>query len=124
MNIKQQTTLEVTNTEKVMNDNEEIYTPPPQDIYNVFAAADLLSRSLSYSAKYKCAWLKAKVIRSAILSNGECPDACSRALSIALNHKYISSIIAVTGAIFPKKMPIQLPDMNNLFFFPYNICRQ
>ena len=70
-----------------MADNEELYPPPPQDISNVFAAAEFSSHSSSNSAKYKCACLKAKVIRSSILSAGECPDACSRALSIALNHE-------------------------------------
>ena len=78
---------EVSNTETVMADNEDLNPPPPQDIYNVFAAAYLLSHSSSYSAKYKRAWLKAKVIRSSILSAVECPDAYSRALSIATNHK-------------------------------------
>ena len=68
----------------------------------MFAAEDLSSCSSSDSAKYKCAWLKAKVIRSSILSAGEFTCACSRALSIALNHKEISSIMALTGAILPK----------------------
>ena len=53
-----------------MDDNEELYPPPPQDISNVFAAADLLSRSSYDSAKYKRAWIKAKVILSYILSAG------------------------------------------------------
>ena len=70
-----------------MDDNEDIDPPSPQDISNVFAASDLSSRSYSDSDEYKCAWLKAKVIRYSILSAGEFPDACSRALSIALNHK-------------------------------------
>ena len=82
--------------------NEDLDPPPPQDISNVFSAADVLSHSSSDSDKYKRAWLKAKVIRSSILYSGECPDACSRALSIALYHKEISSNMAVTGAIFPK----------------------
>ena len=69
----------------------------------MFAATELLSHSSSDSAKYKRAWLKAKVIRSYILSFGECPDECSRELSIALNHKKVVSIMTVTGAIFPKK---------------------
>ena len=43
MNIQQQTTSEVADTDTVMNDNEEIDTPPPQDISNVFAAEDLSS---------------------------------------------------------------------------------
>ena len=43
-NIQQQTTLEVPNTETVMAYNEDIDPPPPHDISNVFAAADLLSQ--------------------------------------------------------------------------------
>ena len=86
-----------------MTDNEELDLPPLQDISNMFAAVDLSSHSSSDSDKYKCAWLKAKVIHSSILSAGECPDACNRALSIALNHEEIAPIMAVTGAIFPKR---------------------
>ena len=67
-----------------MAGNEDIYTPPPQDISNVFALADLLSQSSSDTVKYKCAWHRAKGIRSSMLSSGESPDAQSRALSIAL----------------------------------------
>ena len=63
VNIQQQTTSEVADTEKVMDGNEELDPPPPQDISNVFAAADLSSCSSSDSAKYKHAWIKAKVIR-------------------------------------------------------------
>ena len=103
MNIQQQTTPEVSNTETVMADNEELDTPPPQDISNLFAAEDLSSCSSSYSVKYKREWIKAKVIRSYILSSGKCPDACSKSLSIALNHKQIASIMAVTSAIFQNK---------------------
>ena len=44
-NIQQPNTLEVANTETVMAGNEDIDTPPTQDISNVFAAADLLSQS-------------------------------------------------------------------------------
>ena len=102
MNIQQQTTSEVADTETVMSDNEELDPPPSQDISNVFAAADLWSRSSSDSAKYKCEWIKVKGIRSFILPAGECLDACSRSLSIALNHKEIASIMAATGAIFQK----------------------
>ena len=43
-NIQQQTRLEVSNTETVIGYNEDIDPPPPQDISNVFAAADLLSQ--------------------------------------------------------------------------------
>ena len=67
VNIQQQNTPEVYNTETVMDYNEDIYPPPPQDISNVFAAADLLSHSSYASAKYKRAWLKAKAIRYSIL---------------------------------------------------------
>ena len=86
-----------------MGYNEDIYPPPPQDISNVFAAADLPSQSSYDSVKYKCAWHRAKGIRSSILSSGEIPDAQSRAFSIALNHIEIASIMAVTGTIFPKR---------------------
>ena len=71
----------------MIDDIRDIYPSQPQDIYNVFAAADLSSCSSSDSAKYKRAWLKAKGIRSSILSAGECSDACSRKLFVALNHK-------------------------------------
>ena len=80
MNIQQPTTSEVADTETVMAYNEDLDLPPPQDISNVFAAADLSSHSSYDSNKYKCAWLKAKVIRSSILSAGECPERRSRAL--------------------------------------------
>ena len=83
--------------------NEDIDTPPPHDISNVFAAADLSSQSSYDTVKYKRASNRAKVIRSSILSFGESPDAQSRALSIALNHREISSIMAVTGTIFTKR---------------------
>ena len=86
-----------------MAENEELDNPPPQDISNVFAVADLSSCSSSDSAKYKRAWIKAKVIRYFILSSGEYTDACSRELSIALNHKEIASIMMVNGAILPKQ---------------------
>ena len=83
--------------------NEYLNLPTPQDILNVFAEEDFSSCSSSDSNKYKCAWLKAKVIRSSILSTGEFPDARSRALYIAPNHKEIASIMPATGAIFPKQ---------------------
>ena len=70
MNIQQPTILEVADIETVMAYNEDLDPPPPQDISNVFAAAVLLSYSSSDSAKYKRAWLKAKVIHSSILSAG------------------------------------------------------
>ena len=102
-NIQQQTKSELANTETVMAYNEDIDPPPPQDISNVFAAADLSSQSSCDPVKYKRTWHKAKGIRSYILSSGESPDAQSRALSIALNHREIASIMAVTGTILPKR---------------------
>ena len=87
VNIQQQTTSEVAGTEKLMDDNKELYPPPPQDISNVLSASDLSSSSSSDSTKYKRAWIKAKFIYSSILSAGECLDACSRALSNEPNHK-------------------------------------
>ena len=85
-----------------MASNENIDTPTPQDISNVFAAADLSSQSSYYSVQYKRAWHRTKGICSSILSSGESPDAQSRALSIALNNREIVSIMAVTGTILPK----------------------
>ena len=82
--------------------NEDTDNLPPQDISNVFAAADLSSQSSYDTVKYKRAWHRAKGIRSSILSSGENPDAQSRAFSIALNHREIVSILAVTGTIFAK----------------------
>ena len=70
MNIQQHTTSEVADTYTVMADNEEVDPPPPQDLSTVFAAADLLSCSSSYSANYKRAWIKVKVIRYSFLSTG------------------------------------------------------
>ena len=84
-----------------MDSNEDIDTPTPQDISNVFAAADLSSQSSYDTVKYKRAWHRAKVICSSILSSGESPDAQSRAFSIAMNHREIASIMAVTGTILP-----------------------
>ena len=86
-----------------MGYNEDIDTPPPQDISNVFIAADLLSQSSYDTVKYTRALHRAKGIRSSILSSGESPDAHSRALFIALNHREIASIMAVTGTILPKQ---------------------
>ena len=74
-NIQQPTTSEVTNTETVMAGNEDIDTPPPQDISNVFAEADLSSQSSYDTVKYKRAWHRAKGIRSSILSSVEILDA-------------------------------------------------
>ena len=85
-----------------MGYNEYIDPPPPHDISNMFAAADLLYQSSYDSVKYKRAWHRAKVIRSYILSSGESPEPRSRALSIALNHKEIASIMAVTGTTLTK----------------------
>ena len=83
--------------------SEDLYPPPPQDILNVFAASALSSQPSSDSAKYKHAWHKEKLIHYSILSAGESTDACSRTLSIALTHKEIASIMAVTGAISAKR---------------------
>ena len=85
-----------------MDGNEYIDTPPPQDISNVFAAADLSSQSSYDTVKYKRGWHRAKGIRSSILSSGESPDAQSRALSIAMNHREIASIMTVTSTILPE----------------------
>ena len=86
-----------------MDGNEDIDTTPPQDILNVFAASDLSSQSSYDKDKYKRAWHRAKGISSSILSSGEIPDVQSRELSIALNHREIESIMAVTGTILPKR---------------------
>ena len=86
-----------------MDGNEDIDTPPPQDKSNVFASADLSSQSSYDTVKYKRAWHMSKGIRSSILSSGEIPDAQSRALYIALNHREIASIMAVTGTILTKR---------------------
>ena len=75
--LQQQTTSEVANTYTFMSNNEELDPSSPQDISNVFAAAELLSCLSSDSDKYKRAWLKSKVIRSYILSAGDFPDVCS-----------------------------------------------
>ena len=86
-----------------MGYNEDIDTPPPRDISNMFAEADLSYQSSYDTVKYKRAWHRAKGIRSYILSSGESPEEQSRAFSIALNHREIASIMAVTGTIFPKR---------------------
>ena len=85
-----------------MAGNQDIDTPPPQDISNVFAAAYLSYQSSYDTVKYKRAWHRVKKIRSSI-SSGESPEAQSKALSIALNHREISSIMVVTGTILPKR---------------------
>ena len=79
MNIQQPTTSEVSDTETVMAYDENLDPPMPQYISNVFAVAEFSSHSSSDSTKYKQVCIKAKLIRSSILSAGECPDACSRA---------------------------------------------
>ena len=43
MNIQQPTTSEVSDTETVIDYNEDIDPPPPQHISNVFASAELSS---------------------------------------------------------------------------------
>ena len=70
INIQQLNTPELSNTETVMADNEDLDPPSPQDILNLFAVADLSSCSSYDLAKYKCAWIKVKIIRSYILSAG------------------------------------------------------
>ena len=87
VNIQQQTTLEVSNKETVIYDNEDLDTPQPQDILIFFATEDLSSFSSSDIHKYKHAWRKAKLIHYSVLSAGEFPDTFSRELYIALNHK-------------------------------------
>ena len=47
VNIQQPTTLEVANTETMMDYNEDLYTPTPHDISNMFAVA-YFSSHLSY----------------------------------------------------------------------------
>ena len=66
---------------------EDLDPPPPHDISNVFAAADLSSQSSYDSVKYKHAWQNAKGIRYSILSSGEIPYTRSRSLYISLHHK-------------------------------------
>ena len=46
----------VANTKTVMVYNEDLDPPPPYDILNVFAEADLSSQSSYDSVKYKRAW--------------------------------------------------------------------
>ena len=89
-----------------MAGNEDIDTPSPQDISNVFAAADLSSQSSYDAVKYKRAWHMAKVIRSSILFSAESPDVQSISLSIELNHRETSSIMAVTGTSCQNDMPM------------------
>ena len=69
-------------TDTVMGYDEDLDPPPPQDISNIFSAADMSSHLSSDSTKYKRAWLKTKVIRSSILSAGEYSDAFIKALYI------------------------------------------
>ena len=123
-NIKQQNTSEVANTDTVIDYNEDLDPPPPHDISNVFAAADLSSQSSYDSVKYKCACHRAKGISSSILSSGESPDACSIALSIELNHKEIASIMSVTGTILPKQYAnaITRHEQEKKNIVPCNIC--
>ena len=70
VNIQKPITSEVADTQTVMDYNEDIDPPLPQNISNMFAAVDLSYNSSSDSNKYKRTWLKAKVIRSSILSSG------------------------------------------------------
>ena len=86
-----------------MGYNEDIDPPPPQDISNMFSAADLSSQSSYDTVKYKRAWHREKGICSSILSSGESPDARSTAFSIPLNHREIAPIMKVNGTILPKR---------------------
>ena len=52
-----------------MADNEDIDTPTPQYILNVFAAADVSSQSSYDTVKYQRAWHREKGICSSILSS-------------------------------------------------------
>ena len=81
-NIQQPTTSKVAITETVMASNEDIDTPPQQDISNLFGAVDLSSQSSYDTVKYKRAWHRVKGIRFSISFSGECPDAQSRSFSI------------------------------------------
>ena len=83
--------------------NKDLDLPPTQDISNDFAESHLLSCSSFDLKKYNCEWLKAKVIYSSIFSDWGYPDACSRKISITLNHKEIASILVVTGPIWSKQ---------------------
>ena len=65
-NNQQSTTSEVANTETLIDGNEDIDPPPPQDILNVFAAANFSSQSSYDTVKYKGAWHRTKGIRSSI----------------------------------------------------------
>ena len=124
MNIQQQTTSEVADTETVMDYNEDLDPPQPQDISNVFATEDLSSQSSSDSDKYKRAWYKARLIRSYILSTGDIIDAFSRALSISTYHTKISPIIVGDRRHLSQNIPMQLPDMKKMSkYFPCNISR-
>ena len=69
----------------------------------MFAAADFWSQSSYDTVIYKRAWHREKVIHSSIFSFGEIPDAHIIAFFIALSHREIASIMAVTGTILPKR---------------------
>ena len=106
------TTLEVND---IAETPEDLLSPPTQEVLphnlshsftatdpNVFTASESL-RLTAHSAQYKKDWYKAKTIRASILSAGNTPDACSRVLSIALNHKEMNPIMKMTGSIMPRK---------------------
>ena len=78
VNIQQPTTSEVANIDIVMAYNENLDPPLPQDISNVFSAADLSSQSSYDTVKYKREWHRAKGICSSILSSGESLDAYNK----------------------------------------------
>ena len=67
MNIQQPTKSEVADTDTVMDYDEDLDPPPPQDISNIFSGADMSSHLSSDSTKYKRAWLKTKVIHRLIV---------------------------------------------------------
>ena len=67
MNIQQPTKSEVADTDTVMDYDEDLDPTPPQDISNIFAAADMSSHLSSDSNKYKRAWLKTKLIHRLIV---------------------------------------------------------
>ena len=91
--------------------NEDLDPPPPQDISNLFAAADLSSRSSSDSAKYKRAWLKAKLIHSYIYLLGDVQTHAVDNYPLQQIIKKLDPLWLVTGPFPQTNMPMQLPKM-------------
>ena len=120
VNVQQQTTSEVADTETVMSDNEELDLPPPQDISNVFAEAYLSSRASSDSAKYKRAWLKAKLIRSSIFLLGNVQTHAVEYYPLRLIIDKLHPLWRWPAPFCQKYMPMQLPNINNCLN-PHNI---